>query len=163
MSQKSGSFWLRKQWWPKELDFFTSELDLKKVPKKSPTPTAKSPTAIPKSCWTWEYSDELEFSSPFMEQWTLDARGVLMSLSNVHSSSQFASLAKSVESRVGCEVFRSARTSWNTFVRPSVGKKNLDQLYSSINQQRTTANLSDVVWCVSGGVWSMSGGVWISG
>ena len=27
-----------------ELDFFTSELDLKKVPKKSPTPTAKSPT-----------------------------------------------------------------------------------------------------------------------
>ena len=24
---------------------------------------------------------------------------------------------------------------------------------------RTTANLSDIVWCVSGGVWSMSGGV----
>ena len=63
--------------------------------------------------------------------------------------------------------FRSARTSWNTFVRPpvrpSVGKKNLDQLYSSINQQRTTANLSDIVWCVSGGVWwclVVSGGVW---
>ena len=32
-------------------------------------------------------------------------------------------------------LFRSARTSWNTFVsssvRSSVGKKNLDQLYSS--------------------------------
>ena len=39
------------------------------------------------------------------------------------------------------------------FARPPVGKKNLDQLYSSINQQRTTANLSDIVWCVSGGVW----------
>ena len=25
-----------------------------------------------------EYSGELEFSSPFMEQWTLDARGVLL-------------------------------------------------------------------------------------
>ena len=28
--------------------------------------------------------------------------------------------------------FRSARTSWNTYVRPYVSKKNLDQLYSSI-------------------------------
>ena len=59
-------------------------------------------------------------------------------------------------------IFRSARTSWNTFVRSSirspVGKKNLDQLYTSINHHRTTANLSDIVWCVSGGVWSMSGG-----
>ena len=45
--------------------------------RKSPTPVEKSPTAIPKRCWTLEYSSELEFSSPFMEQWTLDARGVL--------------------------------------------------------------------------------------
>ena len=47
------------------------------VTKKSPTPTEKSPTVISKRCWTLEYSGELEFSSPFMEQWTLDARGVL--------------------------------------------------------------------------------------
>ena len=47
------------------------------VAEKSPTPAEKSPTAIPKRCWTLEYSSELEFSSPFMEQWTLDARGVL--------------------------------------------------------------------------------------
>ena len=47
------------------------------VTKKSPTPTEKSPTVISKRCWTLEYSSELEFSSPFMEQWTLDARGVL--------------------------------------------------------------------------------------
>ena len=47
------------------------------VAEKSPTPAEKSPTAIPKRCWTLEYSGELEFSSPFMEQWTLDARGVL--------------------------------------------------------------------------------------
>ena len=45
--------------------------------KKSSTPTEKSPTVISKRCWTLEYSGELEFSSPFMEQWTLDARGVL--------------------------------------------------------------------------------------
>ena len=45
--------------------------------RKSPTPAEKSPTAIPKRCWTLEYFGELEFSSPFMEQWTLDARGVL--------------------------------------------------------------------------------------
>ena len=45
--------------------------------RKSPTPAEKSPTAIPKRCWTLEYSGELEFSSPFMEQWTLDAGGVL--------------------------------------------------------------------------------------
>ena len=45
--------------------------------KKSPTPAGKSPTATRKMCWTLEYSGELEFSSPFMEQWTLDARGVL--------------------------------------------------------------------------------------
>ena len=37
--------------------------------------------------------------------------------------------------------------------------KNLDQLYSYINHHRTTANLSDIVWCMSGGVWIMSGGV----
>ena len=43
----------------------------------SPTVAEKSPTAIPKRCWTLEYYGELEFSSPFMEQWTLDARGVL--------------------------------------------------------------------------------------
>ena len=48
------------------------------VTKKSPTPTEKSPTVISKRCWTLEYSGELEFSSPFMEQWTLDARGVLL-------------------------------------------------------------------------------------
>ena len=47
------------------------------VMKKSPTPKEKSPTVISKRCWTLEYSGELEFSSPFMEQWTLDARGVL--------------------------------------------------------------------------------------
>ena len=47
------------------------------VTEKSPPPTGKSPTAIPKRCWTLEYSVELEFSSPFMEQWTLDAGGVL--------------------------------------------------------------------------------------
>ena len=46
--------------------------------RKSPTPAEKSPTAIPKRCWTLEYFGELEFSSPFMEQWTLDARGVLL-------------------------------------------------------------------------------------
>ena len=45
--------------------------------RKSPTPAEKSPTAILKRCWTLEYFGELEFSSPFMEQWTLDARGVL--------------------------------------------------------------------------------------
>lgn len=37
---------------------------------------------------------------------------------------------------------------------------NLDQLYSSLNHHRTTTNLSDIVWCMSGGVLSMSGGVW---
>ena len=37
-------------------------------------------------------------------------------------------------------------------VRPFVGAKNLDQLYSSLNQQRTTANLSDIIGYVSGGV-----------
>ena len=47
------------------------------VAEKSPTPAEKSPTAIPKRCWPLEYFGELEFSSPFMEQWTLDARGVL--------------------------------------------------------------------------------------
>ena len=57
------------------------------VTKKSPTPTEKSPTVISKRCWTLEYSGELEFSSPFMEQWTLDARGVLwlIFLGNVFS------------------------------------------------------------------------------
>ena len=39
-------------------------------------------------------------------------------------------------------------------------RKNLDQLYSSINHHRTTTNLSDIVWCMSGGVPSMSGVVW---
>ena len=57
------------------------------VTEKSPPPTRKSPTAIPKRCWTLEYSGELEFSSPFMEQWTLDARGVLWNIS-VNLSSQ---------------------------------------------------------------------------
>ena len=47
------------------------------VTKKSPTPTEKSPTVISKRCWTLEFSGELEFSSPFMEQWTLDTRGVV--------------------------------------------------------------------------------------
>ena len=51
--------------------------------RKSPTPAEKSPTAIPKRCWTLEYSGELEFSSPFMEQWTLDARGVLFRKSEI--------------------------------------------------------------------------------
>ena len=45
-------------------------------------------------------------------------------------------------------------------VRPSVGKKNLDQLYSSINHHRTTANLSDIVWCMSGSVWWCLEYVW---
>ena len=31
--------------------------------------------------------------------------------------------------------------------------KNLDQLYSSINHHRTTINLSDIVWCMSGVWW----------
>ena len=47
-------------------------------------------------------------------------------------------------------------------VRPPVGAKNLDQLYSSINQQWTTANLSDIVWwclVVSGACLVVSGGV----
>ena len=48
--------------------------------KKSSTPTEKSSTVISKRCWTLEYSGELEFSSPFMEQWTLDARGVLWNI-----------------------------------------------------------------------------------
>ena len=54
--------------------------------RKSPTPAEKSPTAIPKRCWTLEYFGELEFSSPFMEQWTLDARGVLLHKSTHLSS-----------------------------------------------------------------------------
>ena len=37
--------------------------------------------------------------------------------------------------------------------RPSVRKKNLDQLYSSINHHRTTANLSDIVWWCLDYVW----------
>ena len=44
--------------------------------------------------------------------------------------------------------------------RPSVGTKKLDHLYSSINHHRATANLSDIVWCMSGGVSSISGSVW---
>ena len=40
-----------------------------------------------------------------------------------------------------------------SFARSPVRKKNLDQLYSSIIHHRTTANLSDIVWCMSGGVW----------
>ena len=57
------------------------------VTKKSPTPTEKSPTVISKRCWTLEYSGELEFSSPFMEQWTLDARGVL--ITNIGTRGEF--------------------------------------------------------------------------
>ena len=60
------------------------------------------------------------------------------------------------------EVFRSARTSWNTFVSLPVRKKNLDQLYSSINHHKTTANLTDIVWwclVVSGACLVVSGGV----
>ena len=45
-------------------------------------------------------------------------------------------------------------------VRPSMGAKNQNQLYNSINHHRTTTNLWDIVWFLSGGVWSMSGGVW---
>ena len=59
---------------------FSATVGLRKSPppaKKSPTPTEKSPTVISKRCWTLEYSGELEFSSPFTEQWTLDTRGVL--------------------------------------------------------------------------------------
>ena len=45
----------------------------------------------------------------------------------------------------------SVRTSRNTFVHPSARKKNLDQLYSSLNQHNTTANPSDHIfsesWC----------------
>ena len=47
-----------------------------------------------------------------------------------------------------------------SFVRPPVRKKNLDQLYSSINHHRTTANLSDIVWIMSGGVWWCMDYVW---
>ena len=60
-------------------------------------------------------------------------------------------------------IFRSATTSWigtPSFPRPSVGAKNLDQLYSSINHHRTTANLSDIVWCMSGSVWWCLEYVW---
>ena len=57
------------------------------VAEKSPTPAEKSPTAILKRCWTLEYFGELEFSSPFMEQWTLDARGVLNLLLLIHNPS----------------------------------------------------------------------------
>ena len=57
------------------------------VAEKSPTPAEKSPTAILKRCWTLEYFGELEFSSPFMEQWTLDARGVLNTYCFVNPSS----------------------------------------------------------------------------
>ena len=46
------------------------------------------------------------------------------------------------------------------FIRPFVGAKNLDQLYSSMNHHRTTANLSDIVWCMSGGVWWCLEHVW---
>ena len=47
-----------------------------------------------------------------------------------------------------------------SLVSPFVGAKNLDQLYSSISHYRTTANLSDIVWCVSGGVWWCLEHVW---
>ena len=46
------------------------------------------------------------------------------------------------------------------FARSPVGAKNLDQLYSSINHHRTTANQSDIVWCMSGGVWWCLEHVW---
>ena len=44
-------------------------------------------------------------------------------------------------------------------VRPSVGAKNLDQLYSSINRQRTTR--TDIVWSLEHVWWCLvvSGGV----
>ena len=45
-------------------------------------------------------------------------------------------------------------------VCPSMGKKNLHQLNSSINHHRTTANLSDIVWCMSGSVWWCLEHVW---
>ena len=38
--------------------------------------------------------------------------------------------------------------------------ENLDQLYSYINHHRTTTNLSDIVWCMSGGVWWCLMHVW---
>ena len=50
-------------------------------------------------------------------------------------------------------IFRSARTSCTTVIHPPARKENLDQLYSCINHHRTTTNLSDIVWCMSGGVW----------
>ena len=42
----------------------------------------------------------------------------------------------------------------------SARKKYLNQLFSSINHHRTTANLSDIVWCMSGGVWWCLDYVW---
>ena len=39
---------------------------------------------------------------------------------------------------------------------PRTHAKSLD---SSVNHQRTTTDLSDIVRCISGGVWSKSGGV----
>ena len=57
-------------------------------------------------------------------------------------------------------LFRSARTYCTTVIHPPTRAKNLDQLYSCMNHHKTTTNLSDIVWCKSGGVWSMSGGVW---
>ena len=58
-------------------------------------------------------------------------------------------------------IFRSARTSCTTsdprgwlagWLAGWTRAKNLDQLYSYINHHRTTTNLSDIVWCMSGGV-----------
>ena len=58
-------------------------------------------------------------------------------------------------------LFRSARTFWITFVSPSVRPQKISgSSVSSINHHRTTANLSDIVWCMSGGVWWCLDFVW---
>ena len=43
--------------------------------KKSPSLPKKSSIVILNIRWTLKYSDELELSSTFLEQWTLDASG----------------------------------------------------------------------------------------
>jgi len=58
-------------------------------------------------------------------------------------------------------LFRSARTFWITFVSPSVRpQEKSGSAVSSINHHRTTANLSNIIWCMSGGVWWCLDYVW---
>ena len=68
---------------------------------------------------------------------------------------------------IGMELLKSGEGGWGlkkhptwsniSIVKHFGGKGEKSHIFRSA---RTTANLSDIVWCVSGGVWSMSGGVW---